>query len=171
MKQLIVFLALSLNSLNSFAQEGVYRSEHIIHCPRLDAQQSIKTALKQAAKEKKHVLLLIGNNSCVRCIRFDNTVYGDSVLRKQMDDNFVVAPVNSSPENKNEKVLASLGYPQRFGFPVFVVLDAKGNRLHTQNSAYLEEGKGYSKEKIAEFFKHWSPTALNPASYQEKAKN
>lgn len=167
MKQLIVFLALTLSSLQATAQE----EKPTIYNPQANAQQQINNAVKQAAKEKKHVLLQIGGNWCVWCIRFHNTVNGDSTLKKQMDDNFVVVHLNYSPENKNEKVLTSLGYPQRFGFPVFVVLDAKGNRLHTQNSAYLEEGKGHSKEKIAEFFKHWSPTALNPASYQEKAKN
>lgn len=167
MKQLIVLIALSLSSLQTFAQE----EKPTIYNPQANAQQQINNAVKQAAKEKKHVLLQIGGNWCVWCIRFHNTVNGDSALKKQQDDNFVVVHLNYSPENKNEKVLASLGYPQRFGFPVFVVLDAKGNRLHTQNSAYLEEGKGHSKEKIAEFFKHWSPAALNPESYIEKAKN
>lgn len=167
MKQLIVFLALTLCSLQATAQE----EKPTIYNPQADAQQQINNAVKQAAKEKKHVLLQIGGNWCVWCIRFHNTVKSDSVLKKQMDDNFVVVHLNYSPENKNEKVLASLGYPQRFGYPVFVVLDAKGNRLHTQNSAYLEEGKGHSKEKIAEFFKHWSPAALDAANYQEKAKN
>jgi hypothetical protein len=49
------------------------------------------------------------------------------------------------------------------------VLDGKGTRLHTQNSEYLEEGKGYNKDKILDFFKGWSPIALNPKSYT-KAK-
>jgi len=49
--------------------------------------------------------------------------------------------------------LSGLGYPQRFGFPVFVVLDDKGNRLHTHNSDYPEEGKYHSKEKVLEFLK------------------
>ena len=61
---------------------------------------------------------------------------------------------------------AKYGYPQRFGFPVFIILDEKGNRIHTQNSAYLEEGKGYNKDKIAEFFEAWRPAALNPANYK-----
>ena len=69
----------------------------------------------------------------------------------------------------NEKLLADLGYPQRFGFPVFVVLDDKGKHLHTQNSEYLEDGKGHSKEKVMGFFKDWSPEALDPKTY-EKAK-
>jgi hypothetical protein len=61
---------------------------------------------------------------------------------------------------------AKYGYPQRFGFPVFIILDENGNRIHTQNSAYLEEGKGYSKDKIAEFFEAWSPAALDPKNYK-----
>ena len=83
-----------------------------------------------------------------------------------MEENFVIYHVNYSKENKNEDVLTSLGYPQRFGFPVFVVLDSKGNRLHTQNSAYLEEGKAYSTKKVLEFFKQWSPAAIDPKQYE-----
>jgi hypothetical protein len=76
--------------------------------------------------------------------------------------------LNYSPENRNEDALASLDYPQRFGFPVFVILDGKGNRLHTQNSAYLEEGNGHDSKKVLEFFNHWSPAALDPKSYEKK---
>lgn len=82
-----------------------------------------------------------------------------------MENNFIVYHVNYSPENRNEVVLASLGYPQRFGFPVFVILDGQGNRIHTQNSAYLEEGRGHSTKKVLEFLKDWSPTAIDPKQY------
>ncbi len=87
-----------------------------------------------------------------------------------MRANYVIVHVNYSKENENEALLAELGYPQRFGFPVFIVLDDKGTRLHTQNSGYLEEGKGHSKEKVMEFFKNWSPEALDPKSYEKKTK-
>jgi hypothetical protein len=93
----------------------------------------------------------------------------DADLKKELEENYVIVHVNYSPENKNEKVLADLGYPQRFGFPVFVVLDGNGNRIHTQNSGYLEEGQGHSKTKVAEFLKQWSPTALDPATYNKKS--
>jgi thioredoxin-related protein len=98
-------------------------------------------------------LLQIGGNWCIWCIRFNDLVTKDPELDKYLRDNFVVLHVNYSKENKNEDVLASLGYPQRFGFPVFVVLDDKGTRIHTQNSDYLEEGKGHSREKVLEFLK------------------
>src|SRR5690606_32356344 len=99
--------------------------------------------------------------------RFHNLVNGDDTLKQLMDKNYVVVHVNYSPENKNKAVLAKLDYPQRFGFPVFVVLDAKGKRIHTQDSGYLEENKGHSKQKVGDFLKKWSPDALNPEHYQK----
>ena len=52
------------------------------------------------------------------------------------------------------------GNPARFGFPVFVVLDANGKVLHTQDSSFLEEDKGYSEKKVLRFFKNWTPAAV-----------
>ncbi|MEO6977919.1 MAG: thioredoxin family protein, partial [Mucilaginibacter sp.] len=129
--------------------------------PNADAKADIANAVKQAAAQHKNVLLQIGGNWCIWCIRFNDLVTHDPELDKYARANYVIVHVNYSPENENEKLLAELGYPQRFGFPVFIVLDDKGNRLHTQNSGYLEEGKGHSKEKVMEFFKNWSPEALD----------
>lgn len=53
-----------------------------------------------------------------------------------------------------------LGNPARFGFPVFVILNEKGEPIHIQNSAYLEEGKGYSEQKVVEFLNAWTPNAV-----------
>ena len=50
--------------------------------------------------------------------------------------------------------------PGRFGYPVFVILDANGKRIHTQDSGLLEEDKGYSKRKVSTFLKGWAPSAL-----------
>ena len=51
--------------------------------------------------------------------------------------------------------------PARFGFPVFVILDNEGNYLHTQNSSYLEEGKGYDVKKVVDFLSKWTKKSLN----------
>lgn len=141
-----------------------------LYHPNADAKADIAAAVKQAAASHKNVLLQLGGNWCIWCIYFNDLVKNDAELDKYLRANYVVVHVNYSPENKNEKVLADLGYPQRFGFPVFVVLDDKGKRLHTQNSAYLEEGKGHSKAKVMEFFQNWSPAAIDPKSYEPKAK-
>jgi len=128
-----------------------------LYNPKADAKGDVAAAIRKAAAEHKNVLLQIGGNWCIWCIRFNDLVTHDPELDKYVRANYVIVHVNYSKENENEKLLAELGYPQRFGFPVFIVLDDKGNRLHTQNSAYLEEGKGHSKEKVLEFFKNWAP--------------
>ncbi|MBE0673225.1 MAG: thioredoxin, partial [Bacteroidales bacterium] len=52
------------------------------------------------------------------------------------------------------------GNPGRFGYPVFVIMDGDGKRLHIQDSALLEEGSGYSKAKVVSFFKGWTVEAV-----------
>ncbi len=139
-----------------------------LYNPAADAKADIQAAIAQADKEGKNVLLQIGGNWCSWCYKFNDKVTGNDTLKTALEKNFVSYHLNYSPENRNEDALASLGYPQRFGFPVFVILDSKGNRLHTQNSAYLEEGNGHDAKKVLEFFNHWSPAALDPKSYEKK---
>ncbi len=139
-----------------------------IYDPQADAYEEIHHAVMQAMKENKHILLQIGGNWCIWCMRFNKLVTSDTTLKGIIDSNYIIVHINYSPENKNLKVLESLGYPQRFGYPVFVVMDSHGNRLHTQNSAYLEEGQGYSKKKAEEFLRQWSPAALDPNTYNKQ---
>ena len=92
--------------------------------------------------------------------RIDGTIGGDtySLLKKD----YVVEYINYSKENKNLDALKRLEFPQRFGFPVLVIIDRNGKRIHTQNSVYLEQGRGYSKDKVMSFLNSWKPSALDP---------
>ena len=136
-----------------------------LYNPAANVEKDVQAALARAKKEKKHVLLQIGGNWCVWCYRFNSFVKTDSTLKNLVESNYVVYHLNYSKENRNLDYLKKLGYPQRFGFPVLVVLDADGARLHTQNSALLEKGNGYDRDKVQEFFRHWAPGALDPALY------
>jgi thioredoxin-related protein len=147
------------------AQNSEAPAKNNLYNPSDNAAAEIAKAVKQAGTEGRHVFLQIGGNWCGWCRLFDEKVKSNDTLRTVMEENYIVYHVNYSPENRNEDVLASLGFPQRFGFPVFVILDGQGNRLHTQNSAYLEEGRGHSTSKVLEFLKQWSPEALDPKQY------
>ncbi len=138
-----------------------------IYNPDANAKAEISAAVKKASTDGKHVFIQIGGNWCPWCVKFHRFVDADSEIKKYVEENFEVVKVNYDPKNKNEAVLAELGFPQRFGFPVFVVLDGKGNRIHTQNSAFLEKDKSYDREVVLQFFKHWSPTAIDPLSYKK----
>ncbi|MEH3115072.1 thioredoxin family protein [Pedobacter terrae] len=177
MKRLIILFTAILISTAAFSQakkEGVH-----IYNPQADAKADIAAAVAKAAKENKHVLLQVGGNWCTWCIAFHHLVDSTATLKKYIDDNFETVLVNYSPENKNENILAGLGYPQRFGFPVFLILDGKGKVLHIENSSYLEteevgaNGKkkvGHDVKKITSFLKGWTKAAVDPETYKAKAK-
>jgi len=161
MKRLIFLLALTF-SLQAFAGDSTQ-----LYNPSANVEKDVAAALVKAKKENKNVLLQIGGNWCIWCRRFYVFVKQDSVLSKLLERNYVVYHLNYSPENKNLDYLKKLGFPQRFGFPCLVVLDADGNRLHTQDTSLLEKGNGYDTGKVKDFFTNWSPQALNPAAYKE----
>ena len=74
--------------------------------------------------------------------------------------------LNFSKENYNLPTFARMGYPQRFGFPVFIILDGEGKQLHVQNSSYLEKEQSYDRDKVFGFLEDWSPLALDPSRYK-----
>lgn len=139
-----------------------------LYKPEENAEQKIDAAVKQAKAEGKHVFIQVGGNWCIWCARFNDLVTTDKSIDSLVQANYIVYHLNYSKENKNEKLLAKYGFPQRFGFPVFLVLDASGKLLHTQNSVYLEEGKGYNNKTVAAFFNDWSPKGLDPNQYKEQ---
>src|ERR1700691_1252411 len=135
MKKLFCILFLSLFLLHSHAQT----TDTKIYNPSANAENDIAALVKLAKIEHKHVLLQAGGNWCSWCIEFNRFAHADSSIDSLLNKCFVVYHLNYSQENENKAVFAKYGYPQRFGFPVFIILDANGNRIHTQNSEYLEQ--------------------------------
>lgn len=137
-----------------------------LYNPEANAQADIQNAVKKAQAEGKHVFLQIGGNWCSWCIKFNKFTTTDVQIDSLFKASYVIAHVNYSKENQNLALLEKLQYPQRFGFPVFLILNEKGERIHTQNSAYLEKGDGYDKTKIMEFLGAWNKNALDPKHYK-----
>jgi thioredoxin-related protein len=135
--------------------EGVH-----LYNPEADAREDIAAAVKQAKAANKHVLLQIGGNWCPWCVKLDGFMAEDVQVDSLLKADYVRVMVNYSKENKNEEVMKHLGNPQRFGFPVLVILDQEGMRLHTQDSWYLEKDKFYDKEKLMHFLEMWSVAAV-----------
>ncbi len=164
MNKTLLVIVLIFCFLGVFSQD---LTKFKLYSPTEDAAQQIENAVKKAKAEGKHVFIQIGGNWCIWCARFDDFVTTDKSIDSLIDLNYVVYHLNYSKENYNHPLLAKYNYPQRFGFPVFLVLDDKGSLIHTQNSAYLEEGNSYSKEKVIGFFKDWSPKAFDPKQYEQ----
>lgn len=151
--RIIILNLLILLSLSAFSQVNIYN-------PNADAKADIARAINKARQENKHVFIQIGGNWCPWCVKLHNFLNSDSVLTDILSKNYVVVKVNYSKENKNIEVLKQLENPQRFGFPVLVILDSSGRRIHTQDSGLLESGDGYDRKKVLNFLKNWTPEAL-----------
>ena len=120
--------------------------------PTENAEARIAELVKQAQTENKNIILQAGGNWCIWCLRFNNFVQTTPDLKNIVDDNYLYYHLNYSPDNKNEKVFENYDNPgEKYGYPVLLVLDQKGNLIHTQETGSLEHEKGYSVEKVKSF--------------------
>jgi len=166
MKNLILLFGVLLLSTSAFSQD---LTKFKLYKPEDKAEQEISMATKEAKGQHKNVLIQIGGNWCIWCARFHDFINNDPKIDSIVKADYVVYHMNYSKENFNAKVLAKYGYPQRFGFPVFLVLNSDGKLIETQNSWYLEDGKkSYDRDKVIEFLTDWGPAALDPKQYKEQ---
>lgn len=118
--------------------------------PEANAALDIQNAVASAKKQHKNVIIQAGGNWCIWCLRFNNYVQQTPELKQIVDNNFIYYHLNWSPENKNEKIFTGYGNPgDKFGYPVFIILDENGKQIHTQDSSVLKRGTvtAYKKSK------------------------
>lgn len=160
MKKILTFAILAFLTLGANAQlKKVYNDE-------LNPMEQIDNAIAQAKEQGKFVICQVGGNWCPWCLKFADFITKDEEIATVVDENFVYIHVSYNPhmstdEARDKAMLQRLGNPGRFGYPVFVVLNHDGNVIHIQDSSFLEEGKGYNKDKVLRFFNNWTPKAVN----------
>lgn len=154
-KILIVMLTLLCYATTSHSQT--------VYDEKADAIKQLDQAIDQAKQENKYVFAMVGGNWCKWCLMFNEFTQTNQNVKKTLADNFIFIHINYSKANPNEAAMKRLGYPQRFGFPVFVILNEKGERVHTQSSGYLEQGNGYSGKEVVSFLNNWTKQAVTVA--------
>ena len=166
MKKTFFFLIIIFSVGSAFSQD---LTKFKLYTPAENAEKEIAESVKKAKTESKHVFIQIGGNWCIWCARFNDFISSDGKIDSVIKADYIVYHLNYSKENYNAKLLAKYGYPQRFGFPVFLVLNGEGKLIHTQSSWYLEDGKkSYDRDKTISFLNDWSPAALDPKQYKEQ---
>ncbi|MEI7594848.1 MAG: thioredoxin family protein [Bacteroidota bacterium] len=139
-----------------------------IYNPQANAKAELASAVSLAKAQNKHVLIQVGGNWCIWCLRLHEFCAKNQKVDSTLKANYVFTLINFSKDNKNEEILSQFGPVQRFGYPVWLILDENGKLIHIQETGLLEEGKGYSEEKIVGVLNHWSKTAIDPKTYIKK---
>jgi thioredoxin-related protein len=177
MKKTVLSLIAALTALSVSAQTGLKK----VYDEDANPIAQIDQAVGKAKAEDKFVVCQVGGNWCPWCLRFADFIARDSTIAKVIDDNFVYIHVNYNPRKaegekaqQGAELMKRLDNCGRFGFPVFVVLDAEGRVLHIQDSSFLEESmpvagestKGgapaeyYDQKKVMRFFSNWTPKVV-----------
>lgn len=157
MKRYLILCLFAVLFAAGMAQNVKYYDESV------DPVAQIDDAVAKAGAEGKYVVCQLDGNWCKWCRWFAKFITDDAEISKVVADNFVYIHVNyaGNKDERAQEVNRRLRNPSRFGFPVLVLLDGEGRVLHTQQSDYLEEGQGYNRERVLNFFKKWTPEAVN----------
>ncbi len=169
LKACVILIAM-LTATTVYAQNGLKR----VYDESINPMEQIEQAVAKAKTEGKFVVCQVGGNWCPWCLRFADFITNDTTISRLIAEHFVYIHVNYDPrkakaagtaqQDKNaaagaNAMLRRLNNPERFGFPVFVVLNEQGEVIHIQDSSFLEEGQGYDQKKVLRFFKNWTPKA------------
>ena len=157
MKRLTAYFTILLLAvcINLKAQTDNSEENRVKFDPKANPANDLKTAVVQAKKMNKRIILDIGGEWCIWCHRLDNFIDQNEEINKFLHENFIAVKVNYSEENKNEGFLSK--YPEVKGYPHIFVLDKKGKFLHSQDTGELEKEKSYDADKIMTFLKKWAP--------------
>ena len=154
---------IGLKSVSSVFSREVYDDS-------ADPVEQIRTAVREASDSGRFVICQVGGNWCSWCLKFAEFIEQDSDIREILHKNFVYAHINvrrvnpaTGEKEQCTEAMNMLGNPERFGFPVLVVLDAEGKVIHIQDTALLEEGEGYDRLKVLFFLDRWTPEAVKGA--------
>lgn len=129
-----------------------------------DGEKQIAAALESARSDNKRVLLQFGANWCSWCHKLHDLFEKDREIARKLlyEYELVLIDVDDVDGKKhNETVNKRYGQPTKLGLPVFVVLDAEGKQLTTQETGSLEEGDHHDPAKVLAFLTKWQP---QPAS-------
>ena len=135
-----------------------------IFSPNVNVKAEIDTALLNAKKENKHVLLMFGANWCPWCHRLHKLFQEDETIKSELAQHYILVMVDLGRRDKNMDVDSLYGQPNKLGIPALVVLDQNGNQLCLQETGSMEmpkeQGKGHVPAKVLNFLRQWKPPQM-----------
>ncbi len=123
---------------------------------KADAHQQIATAISEASKTGKNIILDFGANWCGDCHALEAQMQ-KAELAALIAKSFVVVNVDVGRFDKNLDLAEKYRIPLKKGIPALAVLDPRGNLLYAQDQGQFEDARHMSYEAIKAFFEQWKP--------------
>ena len=160
MKHLLIFISFLLSAPKiAFSQEQQKpQYTNYIFDPKADANQDLKNAFEKAKEQNKNVLVMVGGDWDYYCRFYNDAFVYDTAMSNIVESKFIYMRINFSPLNKNEEALAAIGCPKGEGYPIFMVLDKNGKKLHCQNADPFRRVTKYKISPVITFLNKWAAT-------------
>lgn len=123
--------------------------------PKRNPEDDLKMTVQKTKAEGKRILIQAGGDWCGWCKLMNKYFHENEKVAAALAKNYVIMKVNFSGENENKEFLKK--FPKAEGYPHLYVLESDGTFLHSQGTAVLEEGKGYSEKAMLDFLAKWAP--------------
>ncbi len=121
-----------------------------------DAHQQVASAIAEAAKAQKNVVLVFGANWCGDCRALNAQMHKDE-LAALIASNYEVVKIDVGRFNKNKDIAVKYHVPLAHGIPTLAVLDPGGNVLYAMDQGQFSNARSMSYESIRDFFVKWVP--------------
>ena len=115
-----------------------------------NAAEEIGKAVSEARASHRRVLIDVGSEGCIWCVRLHRFIEEDPELRELAAKTFVTVRADY---RANAALLN--GFGQVPGTPHFFILADDGKLLRSQDTESMESGKSYDRAKVLAFFKSW----------------
>ena len=133
-------------------------SKKVLYPSDADPKEEIANALKQAATEKKRVLLVFGANWCYDCHVLDRAIH-DGAAGKIVSERFVLVYVDIGEVNKNLDLAKEYKIPLEKGVPAVAILGSDGKLLYGSRDGEFEAARKMMKKDLVAFLDRWKHAA------------
>src|SRR5579862_7444378 len=142
-----IALAGSRTPTQSFVARDIYPSPEV-------AQAEIKTAIADATRLHKRIILDFGGNWCGDCRVLDK-YFHQQPNAKLLKDNFILVDVNIGKFDRNQDIAKTYNVPLEKGVPALAVLDSDGKPLFSQKQGEFESMRRMAPSSVTDFLNHW----------------
>jgi thiol:disulfide interchange protein len=125
-----------------------------IYSETADPAADIASALAQATREHKRVILDFGGDWCGDCQVLD-IYFHEAPNAELLENNFVLAHVWIGHMDANLDVAAKYGVPIHNGVPALAVLAPDGKVLYAQSTGEFRDMRHMEIASVTEFLEKW----------------
>ena len=128
-----------------------------VYDEKANADQVVDTAMAQAKKTHKLLLIDEGGNWCPDCVVLHNLMLVPA-MQKFMDAHYIVAMVDVGKFDRNPQIAARYGYTERLkGVPTLLVVNPATNKVINSEQVFALSNAGHqTPQDLADYLARWT---------------